>query len=108
MDYASEIDPSWLEQAQSVGLTSGASVPEILVREVVQKLAEYGFTDVEELRTATENIAFSLPKNLRADLKAAEADGEGEPRPFTPAANRPLTTPVSVTLGALKPLDLPS
>ena len=46
VDYASEIDPSWLEQAQSVGLTSGASVPEILVREVVQKLAEYGFTDV--------------------------------------------------------------
>ena len=82
VDYASEIDPSWLEQAQSVGLTSGASVPEILVREVVQKLAEYGFTDVEELRTATENIAFSLPKNLRADLKAAEADGEGEPRPL--------------------------
>ena len=71
VDYASEIDPSWLEQAQSVGLTSGASVPEILVREVVQKLAEYGFTDVEELRTATENIAFSLPKNLLADLKAA-------------------------------------
>jgi 4-hydroxy-3-methylbut-2-enyl diphosphate reductase len=82
VDYASEIDPSWLEQAQSVGLTSGASVPEILVREVVQKLAEYGFTDVEELRTATENIAFSLPKNLRADLKAAEADGEGDPRPL--------------------------
>mgnify|MGYP003095735854 FL=1 len=82
VDYASEIDPSWLEQAQSVGLTSGASVPEILVREVVQKLAEYGFTDVEELRTATENIAFSLPKNLRADLKAAEANGEGEPRPL--------------------------
>ena len=77
VDYASEIDPSWLEQAQSVGLTSGASVPEILVREVVQKLAEYGFTDVEELRTATENIAFSLPKNLRADL-----NGEGEPRPL--------------------------
>ena len=82
VDYASEIDPSWLEQAQSVGLTSGASVPEILVREVVQKLAEYGFTDVEELRTATENIAFSLPKNLRADLKAAEANSEGEPRPL--------------------------
>lgn len=82
VDYASEIDPSWLEQAQSVGLTSGASVPEILVREVVQKLAEYGFTDVEELRTATENIAFSLPKNLRADLKAAEANGEGEPCPL--------------------------
>ena len=82
VDYASEIDPSWLEQAQSVGLTSGASVPEILVREVVQKLAEYGFTDVEELRTATENIAFSRPENVRADLNAAKAKGEGEPRPL--------------------------
>lgn len=71
VDYASEIDPAWLEGARTVGLTSGASVPEILVREVVERLGELGFTDVEEVVTATEKIAFSLPKNLRADLMAA-------------------------------------
>ena len=84
VDYASEIDPVWLEGAQTVGLTSGASVPEILVRDVVSRLGELGFDDVEQVRTATEKIAFSLPKNLRADLKAAagqapERHGRREP-----------------------------
>ena len=51
---------------------SVASVPEILVREVIERLAEFGFDDVEEVRTTTEKISFSLPKNLRADLLAAQ------------------------------------
>ena len=72
VDFASEIDPSWFDGVETVGLTSGASVPEILVREVVDRLAELGFDDVEEVRTTTEKISFSLPKNLRADLMAAQ------------------------------------
>jgi len=72
VDFASEIDPAWLDGVETIGLTSGASVPEILVREVIERLAEFGFDDVEEVRTTTEKISFSLPKNLRADLMAAQ------------------------------------
>ena len=75
VDYASEIDPAWVEAATTVGLTSGASVPEILVREVVERLNGLGFGEVEQVRTATEKITFALPKNLRADLKAGAGAG---------------------------------
>ena len=78
VDTAAEIDPSWLEGATTVGLTSGASVPEILVRDVLDLLARAGFGEVSEVRTATEDLMFSLPKELRADLKAA---GSPVPRP---------------------------
>ena len=71
VDYARELEESWFAGANTVGLTSGASVPEILVREVVERLGEMGFDEVEMVRTATEKISFSLPKNLRADLRAA-------------------------------------
>jgi len=71
VDSASEVDPAWLAGARTVGLTSGASVPEILVRDVLELLAGLGFADVEEVRTATEDLMFSLPKELRTDLKAA-------------------------------------
>ena len=71
IDKADEIDPAWLDGAKTVGITSGASVPEILVRDVIAYLGEYGFGDVEAVLTATEDTRFSLPKNLRADLKAA-------------------------------------
>ena len=81
VDFASEIDPAWLEGVQTVGVTSGASVPEILVREVVELLAEHGFDDVEQVLTATERITFSLPKNLRADLKAGGAQVQGRRQP---------------------------
>ena len=80
VDFASEIDPSWFDGVETVGLTSGASVPEILVREVVERLAEFGFDDVEEVRTTTEKISFSLPKNLRADLMAAQGAASGHKR----------------------------
>ncbi|GAB3939451.1 4-hydroxy-3-methylbut-2-enyl diphosphate reductase [Corynebacterium tapiri] len=65
VDYASQIDESWLDGVSTVGVTSGASVPEILVREVVDYLAERGFTDVEEVTTTTETINFALPRDLR-------------------------------------------
>ncbi|MBO3100477.1 4-hydroxy-3-methylbut-2-enyl diphosphate reductase [Cellulomonas fengjieae] len=71
VDRASEIDLAWLDGVRTVGVTSGASVPEILVRDVLALLAEHGFGDVEEVRTATEDLMFSLPRELRADLKAA-------------------------------------
>ena len=55
-----------------MGVTSGASVPEILVQDVLDWLAERGYADVEEVRTAEEDLLFSLPKELRRDLKAAK------------------------------------
>lgn len=70
VDQAEEVRPEWFADAQSIGVTSGASVPEILVREVVERLQSCGFTEVELVSTASEDIQFSLPKNLRADLKA--------------------------------------
>ncbi len=74
IDYAAQVDPAWLQGASTVGVTSGASVPEILVRDVLDRLAELGFGEVEEVRTATEDLMFSLPRELRADLKAAGSD----------------------------------
>jgi len=73
VDFASEIDPAWLEGVHTVGVTSGASVPELLVREVLEWLAERGYPQVEEVITAEEDLLFSLPKELRRDLKAAKA-----------------------------------
>lgn len=65
IDYAREIDDAWLDGVGTVGLTSGASVPEVLVRGVLEHLAEHGFTDVEEITTAQETLTFSLPRELR-------------------------------------------
>ena len=69
VDYAKEIDTSWLEGVTTVGVTSGASVPEILVRGVVDLLADHGFGDVSTVRTAQETITFSLPRELRVPKK---------------------------------------
>jgi 4-hydroxy-3-methylbut-2-enyl diphosphate reductase len=69
VDFANQVDESWFEGISTVGVTSGASVPEVLVREVLSLLADYGFADVEEVVTAEEDILFSLPKELRATLK---------------------------------------
>ena len=71
VDYASEIDDTWFEGVDSVGVSSGASVPEELVEEVVDYLAARGYGDVETIQTAEEDIQFSLPKELRKDLKQA-------------------------------------
>ncbi|WP_029138834.1 4-hydroxy-3-methylbut-2-enyl diphosphate reductase [Nakamurella lactea] len=66
VDYASEIDPTWLNGVGTVGVTSGASVPEDLVDGVLEWLAGNGFGDVEEITAATETLTFSLPKELRS------------------------------------------
>ncbi|MFP5347082.1 MAG: 4-hydroxy-3-methylbut-2-enyl diphosphate reductase [Actinomycetes bacterium] len=71
VDHAGEIDEAWLDGATTVGVTSGASVPEILVQEVLRWLAEHGFEDVEEVRTAEEDLMFSLPRELRKELGGA-------------------------------------
>ncbi|HLV55161.1 MAG TPA: 4-hydroxy-3-methylbut-2-enyl diphosphate reductase [Actinotalea caeni] len=71
VDRAAELREEWFDGVTTVGLTSGASVPEILVRDVIDHLATLGFGDVEEVRTATEDLMFSLPRELRADLKKA-------------------------------------
>ena len=71
IDYADEIDEGWLDGVGTVGVTSGASVPEILVREVLDFLAERGYDDVTAVTAATESLLFSLPTELRRDLKRA-------------------------------------
>ncbi|BBF99864.1 MULTISPECIES: 4-hydroxy-3-methylbut-2-enyl diphosphate reductase [Pseudonocardia] len=71
IDYAKEIDASWLEGVGTIGVTSGASVPEVLVRGVVEHLAERGFGSVEEVDTAEETLVFSLPRELRPARAAA-------------------------------------
>lgn len=71
VDYASEIQPEWFEDVETVGVTSGASVPEELVTEVLDYLADRGYGTLETVTTAEEDIQFSLPKELRKDLKAA-------------------------------------
>jgi 4-hydroxy-3-methylbut-2-en-1-yl diphosphate reductase len=65
IDYAREIDDAWLDGVTTVGLTSGASVPEVLVRGVLDHLAERGWESVEEVTTAEETLRFSLPRELR-------------------------------------------
>jgi 4-hydroxy-3-methylbut-2-en-1-yl diphosphate reductase len=67
VDDASEIDLDWLgDDVRTVGLTSGASVPEELVDEVLGKLAELGFADVEEVEAMEERMSFAPPRELRA------------------------------------------
>ncbi|GGC91163.1 4-hydroxy-3-methylbut-2-enyl diphosphate reductase [Tersicoccus solisilvae] len=77
VDFAEQIDESWFEGVATVGVTSGASVPEVLVQRVLSLLAEYGYGDVEEVVTAEEDILFSLPKELRTTLKAAGDSSRG-------------------------------
>lgn len=71
IDYAHEMNPEWLTGVQTVGVTSGASVPEILVEELLARLKEFGFGDVEVVTKAEEHLLFSMPPELRKDLKAA-------------------------------------
>ncbi|HWE90123.1 MAG TPA: 4-hydroxy-3-methylbut-2-enyl diphosphate reductase [Pseudonocardiaceae bacterium] len=73
VDYAAEIDEAWLAPAGTVGVTSGASVPEVLVQEVLVFLDERGWSDVQEVTTANEKITFALPRELRKDLGGASS-----------------------------------
>jgi 4-hydroxy-3-methylbut-2-enyl diphosphate reductase len=71
VDYAEEIQDEWFTGVETIGVTSGASVPEILVKDVLATLNEHGFKDVQEVTAAEESLLFALPPELRKDMKAA-------------------------------------
>jgi 4-hydroxy-3-methylbut-2-en-1-yl diphosphate reductase len=75
VDDATEIDAAWLDGVTTVGVTSGASVPEDLVAGVLAWLAERGYADVDEVVAAEEHLLFALPPELRRDLRAAGLEG---------------------------------
>ena len=70
VDGADELQEAWFENATTIGLTSGASVPEILVQDVIVWLAERGYIDVEEITTTVEKLVFALPPELRREMRA--------------------------------------
>lgn len=74
IDFASEIKDEWFEGVETVGVSSGASVPEELVEEVLEYIAKRDFGNVEIVQTAEEDVQFSLPAELRKELKAAGED----------------------------------
>ena len=65
IDGAEEIQTEWLQGVESIGITAGASAPDILVRQVIDHLHALGATDAEELEGRPENVVFSMPKELR-------------------------------------------
>jgi 4-hydroxy-3-methylbut-2-enyl diphosphate reductase len=75
VDGAAGLDEAWLEGVATIGVSSGASAPEELVRGVLAWLAERGFDDVVEVTSAQESLLFALPPELRRDLRAAQTTG---------------------------------
>jgi 4-hydroxy-3-methylbut-2-enyl diphosphate reductase len=73
VENAEALDASWLTGVRTIGLSSGASVPEILVQDVLARLAALGFTDVQEVSHTQERLTFALPRELRKDLQAGRA-----------------------------------
>ena len=71
IDYAAEAKDEWLENVNTIGVSSGASVPEILVKDLLTWLADRGFSDVETVTATEEHLLFAIPPELRKDLKAA-------------------------------------
>jgi 4-hydroxy-3-methylbut-2-enyl diphosphate reductase len=69
VENADLIDEGWLADVTTVGVTSGASVPEELVSEVLDRLANCGFGAVEEVESAQESLIFALPRELRASTR---------------------------------------
>jgi 4-hydroxy-3-methylbut-2-enyl diphosphate reductase len=74
VDDASEIEAAWLDGVGTVGVTSGASVPEELVDGVLQFLVERGYPAARAVHTAEESLIFALPPELRRDLRAVVSD----------------------------------
>ena len=71
IDYSREVKEEWFNGVETIGVTSGASVPELLVKELLSDLAKRGFSDVKEITAMEESLLFALPPELRKDLRAA-------------------------------------
>ena len=71
IDYASEIKDEWFEGVETIGVSSGASVPELLVKDLLEELARRGYDDVETVTAMEEHLLFAIPPELRKDLRAA-------------------------------------
>src|SRR5699024_6024173 len=73
IDSVHELRDEWFEGVETVGVTSGASVPDVLVQQLLNVLADRGYGNVEPVRTATEDLMFSLPRELRQEMKSRGA-----------------------------------
>jgi 4-hydroxy-3-methylbut-2-enyl diphosphate reductase len=71
IDYASEVKDEWFEGVETIGVSSGASVPELLVKDLLEDLACRGYSDVETVTAMEEHLLFAIPPELRKDLRAA-------------------------------------
>jgi 4-hydroxy-3-methylbut-2-enyl diphosphate reductase len=71
VENAGALDEAWFDGVETIGLSSGASVPEILVTEVLSWLAERGYEDIEEVSHTEERLTFALPQELRREMRAA-------------------------------------
>ena len=71
IDYASQLEDKWFEGVETIGVSSGASVPEILVTDLLTELAARGYSDVETVTAMEEHLLFAIPPELRKDLRAA-------------------------------------
>jgi 4-hydroxy-3-methylbut-2-enyl diphosphate reductase len=85
VDDASEIDEAWLDGVTTVGISSGASVPDVLVEGVLAWLDTHGFADVEVVQPMEESLTFSLPKELRRDLRAEASEAASAAETAGPA-----------------------
>jgi 4-hydroxy-3-methylbut-2-enyl diphosphate reductase len=71
IDYAAEVREEWFEGVEAIGVSSGASVPEILVDDLLKELSRRGYSDVQTVTATEEHLLFAMPPELRKDLKAA-------------------------------------
>jgi 4-hydroxy-3-methylbut-2-enyl diphosphate reductase len=71
IDYAAEVKEEWFEGVETIGVSSGASVPEILVDDLLKELSRRGYSDVQTVTATEEHLLFAMPPELRKDLKAA-------------------------------------
>ncbi|EGT3622238.1 4-hydroxy-3-methylbut-2-enyl diphosphate reductase [Morganella morganii] len=69
IDSADDINPVWLRDVDTIGLTAGASAPDVLVQQVISRLQELGADEISQLEGREENIIFEVPKELRVDIK---------------------------------------
>ena len=79
IDHAGEIDENWLDCVETVGVTGGASAPEILVQGVLAWLAEHGFDRVEQISGTQESVSFALPRELGREYRPSRTMAHAVP-----------------------------